>query len=194
MVAMIKDAADAAGAADAASVEGSGRMRGCFMGWKNCGMDGRPADVRGAAAGTAAGTAAVATAAWAAVTIAAWALAALLCLSAPARAFWGDYGPEPAPEIFGVRLGDDIRNYKGMVRVKSSDPSRGIVTYVRGSDEGIHFGGVPVKENSKDPGDGPGYETYKNKIYRITFSVAKEDYEETARGMVIPPKKSSILK
>ena len=112
----------------------------------------------------------------------------LVCLTAPAQAFWGDYGAEPPPEIFGVRLGDDIRNYKGMkLRQASYDPYQG--AYQRKADEGLTFAGVPLWGEGTD--SRPYYATYKNKIGSIKFSVRPEDYEAVAHeisAMFGPPK------
>ena len=109
----------------------------------------------------------------------------LVCLVAPARAFWGDYATEPPPEIFGVRLGDDIRNYKGMAAGKLANPELfpGEKIYSRKSDKGLMFNGVPVKEADKNGAYGPSYSVYKNKIYAISFNVSKEDYAEALRQM-----------
>ncbi len=102
-------------------------MLGCAAGWKYCAGSGEAFAGKGAAMRAAAATAAAV----------AWILATLLCLPAPARAFWGDYGPEPPPEIFGVRLGDDIRNYEGMKYVIDE-----AWLYRRAADKGLAFGGV----------------------------------------------------
>ncbi len=113
----------------------------------------------------------------------------LVCLAAPAGAFWGDYGPEPPPEIFGVRLGDDIRNYEGMAMFPGPYtlmPARKL--YQRQEEKGLTFEGVPLRQD--DPKFRPYYCTYKNKIFDISFYVHPNDYERTVQkisAMLGPP-------
>ena len=164
-------------------------MRDGIAGRKGCGTGG--GSVGGSSGGVAVGRGAAGLVAVVAA-ITAWTLAALLCLAAPALAFWGDYGPEPRPEIFGVRLGDDIRNYKGMVlRPANYEPHRG--AYQRKTDEGLTFAGVPLWGEGTD--SRPYYSTYKNKIYRIAFHVRPEDYERAAQkvnAMFGPPRARGV--
>lgn len=113
----------------------------------------------------------------------------LVCLAAPAGAFWGDYGPEPPPEIFGVRLGDDIRNYEGMEMRPGPYDSPDWRAYQRKAEEGLTFAGVPLWGEGAD--SRPYYATYKNKIGSIKFSVRSEDYEvvvQKLNAMFGPPR------
>ena len=103
--------------------------------------------------------------------------AGLLFSAGPAGAFWGDYGEAP-PEFFGVRLGDDIRDYPDMLPLYPGDGSAGRFGYYREADSNASIVGATVQN---DPVlELPAYifyRTYKNKIYEIDFSVLLEDFD-----------------
>lgn len=86
---------------------------------------------------------------------------ALFLSAAPARAH---YENNPIPEVLGVKLSGDIRDYPGMVPVKNfTDES---ITYERAADEQVTFNGIPVFAI--------GYNTYENRMSRIHFSIRPE--------------------
>ena len=105
------------------------------------------------------------------------ALTLLLCLPAPALAFWGDYGPDPAPELFGVRLGDDIRKYKNMEQLSPPKELTYRTFYQHKEEKYSNFEGIPL--HGDDPS--PYYVTYKHKIYQILFNVRPDDYEKAVQ-------------
>ncbi len=106
--------------------------------------------------------------------------AGLLLLAGPAGAFWGDYGEAP-PEFFGVRLGDDIRDYPDMLRRvhPANDGANGIADYYREADNSATIAGVPVQNSPvfKTPLK-VYYRTYKNKVFHIAVHVLLEDFEK----------------
>ena len=73
--------------------------------------------------------------------------AGLLISAGPAGAFWGDYGEAP-PEFFGVRLGDDIRDYPDMLPLYPGDGSAGRFGYYREADSNASIVGAIVQNNS----------------------------------------------
>ena len=104
--------------------------------------------------------------------------AGLLFSAGPAGAFWGDYGEAP-PEFFGVRLGDDIRDYPDMLPLYPGDGSAGRFGYYREADSNASIVGAIVQNNSVlETPIYIFYWAYKNKVYGIALSVLLEDFEK----------------
>ena len=104
--------------------------------------------------------------------------AGLLISAGPAGAFWGDYGEAP-PEFFGVRLGDDIRDYPDMLPLYPDDGDAGLFDYYREADSNATIAGVAVQNNLiRERPLYIFYRTYKNKVYEIGFPVLLEDFEK----------------
>ena len=74
----------------------------------------------------------------------------------------------PIPEVLGVKLGGDIRDYPGME--PASPYFDGSTIYERESDAGITFAGIPVVY--------PGYTVYEDRISRIFFSIQPDNLEK----------------
>ena len=100
--------------------------------------------------------------------------AGLLFSAGPVGAFWGDYGEAP-PEFFGVRLGDDIRDYPDMLPLYPDDSDKARVSYYREADSNATIVGVAVQN---DPVIKTiYYSTYRWKVYEIDFYVLLEDFD-----------------
>ena len=100
--------------------------------------------------------------------------AGLLFSAGPAGAFWGDYGEAP-PEFFGVRLGDDIRDYPDM---KLDNGGR----YYRETDNNASIAGMPMQGVSF-ASQRVYYYTYKNRVYSMVTEIFLEDFEEFRQYM-----------
>lgn len=72
-----------------------------------------------------------------------------------------DFPNNPIPEVFGVELGGDVRDYPGMTPTDSFDDYD--MSYSRASDEDITFMDIPVSD--------VGYTIYEGRISRIFFFV-----------------------
>ena len=79
-----------------------------------------------------------------------------------------DFVNNPIPEVLGVKLGGDIRDYPGMA------PDRpyydGSTVYERESDAGITFEGIPVTYSA--------YTVYENRISRIYFCIQPDNWQK----------------
>lgn len=74
----------------------------------------------------------------------------------------------PIPEVFGVKLGGDIRDYPGMAPARPF--TDGSTIYERASDKGITFAGIPVTYS--------GYTVSENRISRIYFCIQPDNLEK----------------
>ena len=74
----------------------------------------------------------------------------------------------PIPEVLGVKLGGDIRDYPGMAPTEPYFD--GSTIYERESDEGITFADIPVVYS--------GYTVYENRISRIYFFIQSDNLEK----------------
>ena len=94
-------------------------------------------------------------------------LLAVLILPKPGLA-QDDFVNNPIPEVLGVKLGGDIRDYPGMaLREPFFD---GSTLYEIESNESITFAGIPVTY--------PGCTVYENRISRIFFSIQPGNLEK----------------
>ena len=79
-----------------------------------------------------------------------------------------DLPNNPIPEVLGVKLGGDIRDYPGM---KPDRPFYdGSTIYERESDADITFAGVPITYSA--------YTVYENRISRIFFCIQPDNWEK----------------
>ncbi len=89
------------------------------------------------------------------------------------RAAWAESNGVLIPEVFGVKLGDDIQNYPGMREEKTYDD--GTVNYTRAEDDGKTFEGVGTLTIS--------YSTYEGRVAGVIFTFKSDDLDSIMKDI-----------